>query len=336
MTLELAQLYDSLPPAISPGGQGVVFNVLPVPGSESHLIGRDSSDCICILISATDSLESRFAPIRLESLEAEFQISCSIRTENTDKRKTFSILRCRATGEECIEKYFLYICGTILSLVGEAPSAKEVSGIINRFAFIFQKLQTPPSRSLIGLFGEVYLIWRSPDRAQALAAWHSEINSRFDFTTTNARLDVKTTSSRSRTHIFTYDQCNPPPGVFGLAASLFAEKVPTGTSLQKIINDIQDTVSHNSTLVTKLHDTIVSTLGSSLVESLPVCFDIQLSDSSLLFFDASSIPAIRGNLPPGVSEVRFRSELLDDAALSIEDIHSLDAGFGAFLPQGLR
>lgn len=47
----------------------------------------------------------------------------------------------------------------------------------------------------------------------------------------------------------------------------------------------------------KLHEVVMSTLGSSLNEALAIAFDVRLADASLRFFNLADVPAIRGVFP---------------------------------------
>jgi len=85
-------------------------------------------------------------------------------------------------------------------------------------------------------------------------------------------------------------------------------------------------------LVLKLHEVATATLGSSMAEALSLSFDAKLAHSSLRLYSLRDVPAIRGTLPPGVSDVHFRSDLSGLAAKSVEELVGVDAGFEALLP----
>lgn len=65
----------------------------------------------------------------------------------------------------------------------------------------------------------------------------------------------------------------------------------------------------NGDLVLKLREVVASTMGGSLHEVLTASFDVRLAETSLRFFESCDIPAIRGQLPPGVSDVHFTADL---------------------------
>jgi hypothetical protein len=196
----------------------------------------------------------------------------------------------------------------VLRLAGPNPTATELATIVERLAALFRRLERPATKPLNGLFGELFVIWRSSDPAYALAAWRTDAEARFDFSVGDVRLDVKTASGRMRTHICSYDQCNPPDGTIALAASLFAERAPGGLSLGTLVDEIEDLAGDDPALALKLREVTAGTLGTSLNESLQATFDIALADSSLELYDLRSVPALRDPLAIGVSDVHFRSD----------------------------
>jgi Putative PD-(D/E)XK family member, (DUF4420) len=230
-----------------------------------------------------------------------------------------------------IVHYFLSVCETILRILGAQPTRAAIAGTVNRLALIFQRLQNPPSRSVNGLFGELFLIRQSRHPVRVLGAWRIQDNSRFDFSAGDIRLDVKTTNGRIRVHSFSYEQCNPPPGTIAVAASLFTERIAGGVSLRELVLEVERLAESNTELVMKLHDIVAGTLGNALPESLSIRFDQRLAAASLQFYDLKAIPAIRGDLPAGVGDVRFWSDLSSAAAIPISVLLARERGIADFL-----
>lgn len=252
-------------------------------------------------------------------------------TDGQIRKGTFTVVRCRASDHETIQ-YFLSVCQIIIRHLGKAPSRTAIAAAVRRIASIFQNIRKPPVRSLNGLFGELYLISRSRTPSQAVAAWRIDESSRFDFAAGDVRIDVKSCTGRLRVHTFSYDQCNPPPSTHAVVASLMVERLPRGLSLEHLVLSIEAQVSGDEELVLKLYEIIASTLGASVPESMRVTFDPHLAESSLQFFDLREIPAIRGNLPPRVSDVRFTVDMSGLLPLSEEVLVDRDALFWDLVP----
>lgn len=313
-----------------------IYSVLPIPGYESYLLGKDRAGHACLLAVSRDAGERLIAPIRLEKLDVQFELKCQLRRGKEPERAgVFTVIRCRARERETT-RYFLSVCSTILGIVGDRPTLHDLAAAIQRLAAIFQKIQNPPTRALNGLFGELYVIYQSASPAAALAAWRVDEVARFDFSQGNLRLDVKTASGRVRAHNFSYEQCNPPPGTVAVAASMFIERAPVGLSLRALLEQIEESVSAFSDLVMKLHEVVAVTLGNNLSEALGIAIDHKIAESSLRFYSLAEIPGIRSPLPVGVSDVHFRSDVSACAALSPQALVDCDLGFEEFLPRNAQ
>jgi hypothetical protein len=332
MRARLEGLFEAiaLPEAENP--EKPIYAVVPVPGSEIYFIGKDRDGCICLLVAAGEHSERMHSPIRLENLDAQFELRCHLRRKNEMERVgTFTVIRCRSLDAELIG-YFLSVCETIIGRLGDQPKQNELAAAILRLAAIFQKMQKPASRSLNGLFGELFFIWSSANPSRTVAAWRIDDTARFDFADGNVRIDVKATSGRLRSHTFSYEQCNPPPGTIAIVTSLFVERSPGGISLRSLVREIETRIAAFPDLILKLYETIAATLGSGMSEAMGVVFDTQLAESSLKLYRLADVPAIRGPLPPGVSEIHFRSDISAVRALSKEALIRQDPTFRDLLP----
>lgn len=309
MTAELFSIFETLAVPAAEQSEAPLFVARPVPGYQSYFAGKDGNGKACLLVRTEDASDRAPPPIRLESLDAQFELFCRI-TDATDHTSEgrFTVARCRSSERETI-RYFLSVCHIIMRHLGDSPSRSALASAVQRLASIFQSTRKPPVRSLNGLFGELFLISRSRSPSCTVAAWRVDHGARFDFSVGDIRLDVKTCTGRSRRHTFTYDQCNPPPGTQAVVASLMIERAPGGTTLADLIAMIEERIAGNEDLLLKLHDVVASTLGTSLEVSLGVAFDPRLAESSLRFFDLRDIPAVRGEQTPGVSDVHFVSDL---------------------------
>ena len=284
-----------------------IYAVVPLSDVHTYFLGRNHDSCACLLVATSNPARPKQAPIRLEQLDVQFDLRCHVRFDEFEREGVFTVICCRSTDAQ-LTRYFLSVCETIMRVLGQSPTTAELSTVVHRFAAMFQRLRKPPSRSVSGLFGELYLIRRSRTPARTLRAWRTDDSARFDFADGDVRLDVKATAGRNRVHTFSYDQCNPPLHAIGVVASLFIERVASGTTLQALIDRIQDHLEGQGDLTLKLHEVVVATLGDSLTEALSWAFDERLAHSSLSFYDLREVPAIRDALPPGVSDVHFRCQ----------------------------
>jgi len=333
MPARLEGIFESIAPLKDLNPDKPIYGVAPIPGYDSYFVGKDQGKYACLLIKTGDEPSRLAPPIRLEKLDVQFDLRCHVtQPREPERAEIFTVIRCRSLEVETT-RYFLSVCDTIIGMIGDRPARREVSSAVHRLAAIFQKMQKPPARPLNGLFGELFVISRSSSPPKAIAAWRVDEMGRFDFADGNARMDVKTTTGRTRSHTFSYDQCTPPPGTDAIAASLFVERSAGGLTLRALVADIETSIAAYPDHVLKLHETIMGTLGDSFNEALGVGFDVRVSESSVRLYDLREVPAVRGPLPPGVTDVHFRSDLSALDPLSIQALIGRDAVFGHLLPR---
>jgi hypothetical protein len=306
MTLRFQRIFESLAPVPAHDGQ-IAYSVARVGSGSAYFVARDTNNKACVLIRVRDTSQ-RHAAIRLENLEVEFSVRARVTEINNSSETIFTIIRCRSDDRNLIN-YFLNVAEALIKILGPTPTPDAIVKAIAHLVKVFQRLLAPAAKPVAGLFGELLLIGNCANPVRAMTSWRMSESSRFDFSAGDLRIDVKTSLGRARLHTFAYDQCNPPPRTVAFVASLFAEVTGSGISISDLVGEIEGLISGRAELVTKLHETVASTLGASLAESMTVRFDERLATTSLQFFDLRTIPAIRIPLPPGLSDVHFRSDL---------------------------
>jgi hypothetical protein len=307
--MNLDAIFDRIVVPQRQTGGGASFAARPLPTLPAYLLGKDDEGRACLLIETKTRADGgKLAPIRLNNLDAEFNRKCLV-VDSADQStlETYTVIRCRASDRDTIH-YFLWICETLVRIVGNQPNAESLKSIVTRLASIFQQLDNPPTQPVVGLFGELFVIFSSSDTEHALSLWRLDPTSRFDFAGARIRLEVKATSARVRSHMFSYDQCNPPSGTMPIVASLLTEITSSGVALRTLIDAIVNRIG-DPNLILKLQEGVASTLGSSLQTTIETKFDMELAQSSLRLFRMTDIPAIRGELESGVSDVHFKVDL---------------------------
>lgn len=332
MTRSLHLLFDSI--AAPEGGESErpSYAVLPVRGCGNCFVGKDRESFPCLLVSTPDVSQRRPMPIRLENLDVHFGLPCTVRRpHDTERQGRFTVVRCRSVDGEIV-RYFLSVCASVAPVLGERPTEQEVAAGIQRLVSIFRSAQTSSVQTANGLFGELYVIARSANPIRTLSAWRVDEAARFDFVVGDARLEVKTASGRVRAHVFSYEQCNPPPGTVAAVASMFVERASEGLTLRSLVGRIADLVASEVDLVLKLHEVVAGTLGRNLSEAMTCAYDERVTSASLEFFDLEEIPGIRGGLPMGVSDAHFRSDLSTTGAASTRALVEREAVYADLLP----
>lgn len=211
---------------------------------------------------------------------------------------------------------------------------RAVAETVRKLVDLFQKLRSPARRSLLGLVGELNVLEAAKDIAAAVRSWRSDAEERFDFGTGKLRLDVKASSNRQRVHEISFEQANPPDGTTGIIASIWIEAMAGGTSVSELLNSIERRIEDKAAEIMRLRATVANTLGDALPQAMAWSFDKKLADSSLRYFDAATIPAIRPPLPPSVSSARFVSDLSGCMPMDIEKLKTtLETSEQGLLPE---
>jgi len=306
------------------------FAVEEIDGFANHYVGRDESGLACVLLSSSD--EGSRAPIRLSGLEVQYAVPCIVRIRGAaERQQVLTVARCPSRIDEA-ERYFMYVMATLVELIGPSPSIHQVATGITGLAAIFQRLAGPAKESLAGLAGELVLISVSRHPVQAVLAWRSDVDERYDFAQGTLRIDVKSSLSRRRVHGFSFEQCAVPQGCRGLVVSLFIEASAGGLSLEALLRLIRLRLAGHPHAMLRLDATIADTLGADLPNALGWAFDYALARSSMAQFDLGSIPAVRGTLEVGVSQVHFVSDLSSAQQISGDFIVLESAEAGTFFP----
>lgn len=329
----LHDLYGGLTPAPATADRPG-YSVAEIVGSPGYFVGKDRDGAACILVAVSRDESRRRAPIRLENLEVLFGLECFVRRSGRTSEGAFTVIRCRSD-QGGIIRYFFSVGEAVIGMLGNSPNEVSIANAVNRLVQMFQKLQKPAAKAIIGLLGELLFIRQSRDLRQMLTAWRAVETSRFDFSAGDVRVDVKAATGRARSHVFSYDQCNPPPGTAALAASLFVEQAAGGTAFREVVGAVERGLAGDADLLMKLHEIVAETLGTSLSEAMSYRFDDRLAAASLQLYDLRAVPAIRGGLPVGVSDVHFRSDLSALRAVAKQDLleaHPASARFLRILP----
>lgn len=286
-----------------------------------------------MLLAASNALPK--APLLLAGIQVYFSIPCRISlSEEQDTTQTLTTVVCTSQ-DPIVQTYFAHVCETIVLIVGSQPSLQRVVDGVRHLVSLFQRLARPSSRSITGLFGELYLLHVSTSPHAAVDAWHSNVDERFDFSLRDIRLEVKASSTRQRAHNFSLEQCTPPPGTRGVLVSMYVETSGGGISLLELVERIEAQLDGELGLILKLQETVADVLGATTAAALSMRFDEQLARHSIRVYEIDAIPAPRGAIPDEVSQVRFHSDISRTPLADVDTLVSLHQHLRLLLPKGL-
>lgn len=314
--LDLVSAFEALAPPETTGGAPARFSAIPIPDYEHHRLGKDPNGAPSLLVAAADSrVGGLLAPISLEHLAVQHDVACRItRPDGANEEGRFTVVRCTG-GDHALQAYFLRVAAAIIALLGDRPSHAEISASIDRLVELFRSMNVAPRKSVQGLWAELLVMARIRNPAPLVAAWHTQLGDRYDFSSGSQRIEVKSATGRIRQHHFTLEQLLPVPGTQLLVASILVERAGAGTSIMDLVDEVRQRVSHQPHLLIHIDEIVVQTLGNSWRSAREERFDRQFGENSLAFFDPMTIPRVSADLPAGVSHVRFIANLSDILAV---------------------
>lgn len=332
--LDLLTAFRHLPVPTGADGSPAAFSGAPAPAFPGIHIAKDQLARPAVLVRIDRPGTGLRPPsIAMENLRVEHGLDCRISVPSSDQTLTgtFSLIHCLSL-EESLQEYFLDTVQVILHSLPSAVTAASVSDAVDTLASLFAAAQRPSSRPAQGLWAELFVITHASEPQLLLDSWHSDPAERFDFSLGCQRVEIKCSGDRTRRHHFSHEQAHPPAGVVMLVGSLFVEHSASGISLGELWDLARRLAGDNAELRLKIEQVCLQSLGDSWPQARAISYDQQLAAESLLFFDVADIPKIQADLPLGVSEVRFRSDLGLASSLSINTAASLTGLFAAVLP----
>jgi hypothetical protein len=327
---DLNELFGSL---VLPLGRpaGGSLSAIAIPGTYGHRLAKDASGSPCLLLRQPSSASST-PPIRLQNLRVSYGVACAItHPDGSEEEGTFTIIRCTSAAPSLFP-HFLRIASPVIAALGAKPTAAAVRGAISGLVALFQALATPARKSVQGLWAELLIIRRATDPATVVSAWRGVPNGRVDFVGGAQRIEVKSSSRRLRAHHFSLEQLTPPRPARLIVASIFAEPVGHGLSLQRLADDVRTALARDPALLTRFDSIFYATLGAGWSDAMEECFDFELAAESLQFFDSACIPAINGPLPQAVRDVHFTSDVSAVPPLARERLIAAGGLFAAVVP----
>jgi len=332
--LDLIPLFNSLKTPVAPTTDTSRFSAHRIPEYENHRLAKDVLGAPCLLISVADKTsDGKSVPILLEHLSVQHDVDCRITTpDGTTEQGRFTVVQC-VGADSSLHAQFLRVLSPVVVMLGSAPSRAQVSNLIGTLAELFRAMTQPARKSVQGLWAELFLIARARDPHTLVSSWHVTPEDRYDFSAGSQRVEVKSASGRVRQHYFSLEQLHPPTGTHLLVASLFVERAGGGTSLEDLLVRVRSHVSDKPSLVLHVDRITHLTLGNTWHRALAERFDFELAKDSLAFFEVQNIPRLPAHSPPGVSEVKFRSDFSLQPCLGSSQLRDLTGLFQAAMPK---
>jgi hypothetical protein len=321
-----------------------IFETLPFPksdhrllafssfvlGAGPHRLGKDARGAPALLVAtASTGVSSRPAPIELEHVRVQYHVRCLLwHAPTSSEEATFTLVHCRSA-DRLLREYFLSVLEGVLPRLGASPSEARVREVIDTLTELFRALMMPSRKSVQGLWAELFLMSDVEDTCALAQAWHATPGEPYDFTVSRQRIEVKSAAGPERRHHFTLEQLHPPAGTRALVASVFTERAGGGVSLGELLDKVRSRVAGEPDLLLRIDQVVAASLGQSWQKALDDRFDWERAQDSLVFYTAESIPSISPDLPTGVSDVRFMSDLSNVTPIQLEALREAGGLFQA-------
>ncbi len=298
-----------------------IFNAIPIPEYPNFRIAVDFEGNAVLLLSVTERIKDlSLKNFRLKYLQLEQNLDCKIYENESIRRETLCAITFRSSNRN-LQEYFLRISEALIKTIGDNPTQQQVIDSLKKFVEIFKTLTDSPSKTINGLWAELFLIDNSNDPKVLIDFWHYMPEEKFDFNAGIERVEVKSSSSFERKHFFSSEQLNPPSDTQVLIASLFLKQHSSGMNIHSLVESILQKIDYNPDVFEKLNSTIIKTLSSSLEQSIGIKFDYEIAQKSLKFYRHKDIDKIEAiNIPNNVSEVKYKADLSEINPVELKDI----------------
>ena len=147
------------------------------------------------------------------------------------------------------------------------------------------------------------------------------------------RIEVKSASGNVRKHQFSLAQLTPPERTNLVIVSMFVNRAGGGTTIIDLVDELRSLFSRSPQHLLRLYRVITLTLGDRWREAELEMFDRPAARHSLAVYRPVDIPMVSPDLPPGVSNVRFSSDLTGKTPCSFLEVRTLGGIIGSAVPR---
>ena len=197
-------------------------------------------------------------------------------------REQFSVVTC-VDSDDLLKDRFFDAAETLLRSLGETPAIEELRRVVAGLIELFRLASQPPRGTIQGLWAELWVIAQAREPEVLLDAWHAEPSDAYDFNSGPERLEIKSTSQRTRKHSFSHRQLQPPTGTRVAIASVFVESSGGGPTISTLVDRLRRRVAEPRALM-RLDYVVASTLGADWRPGVETAFDAELASESLHFY----------------------------------------------------
>lgn len=304
------------------------------PGAGALRLARSSDNFPALLIATTGG---GLNPRRLANLRFDPPVGMVVtRADGGSEQTAFAVLLCTTRDLE-LQRYFCRAINSFFGKVGDAailpPTAAEIGQTLDGVTSLFSSLSRASKRSVRSLWAELAFVVASHAPEIAISAWHSSPNELHAFKLGSCRLEVKSSTTALREHIFHLDQLTTKATGETLIASIVLQERLGGTSLFELCEQVESKLDRGSS--ERLQAIIASSLGESWrdADADHFRFDFHATMQSLVLYRCTEIPRIPEPLPIGIKDVVYTADLSTAVSLPLEQARALTPFYRSILPR---
>lgn len=287
---------------------GVSFTAEVIPSWPAFRIGMDVDGRPAVLVATADECQPRFRlGSELKYVSVTPAAECSLASTEGVTTATLAVIRCKSDVAD-FQRLFLNVLASWIETFGQQPSADALMRGFQKLVQLFEALVQPPTSDLKGIWGELLVIAASPEPALLVRAWHCVPTELYDFVAGLQLAEVKTTAVRPRRHDVSLAQVTPPEGSDLVLVSVVVDESEPRTSLRDLA-DLAKARLGDAALRLRVEEVIAETLGSGWAHARHAGYCVRRALQSLRVYASGSIPTVGRDLPPEISDVRYRVEL---------------------------
>jgi len=278
--------------------------------------------CIALLVptdlAAYPGLKSNLVSLKLG-------VKCIVSSDGTIIDNNFDILQCESSDLAHIDTFVL-LCQAFVSTISEQNKPRDaIWQLFNSLLALFTLQPAADlSKERQGLWGELFIMRALGATKCLVQYWHKEVNRKFDFSCGRKRIEVKTTTSPNRIHMFSHHQLQSDKDI--VIASLILSPEEAGLSLMALINEARDSIGEDYESLMKL-ERAVKYAGMNVHNEAGPSYDEEEALASLAWFWAKDIPKFPMPEPAGVSGTRYNVDLSSAVRLSANELEDFISDF---------
>ena len=256
----------------------------------------------------------------LEHISIKPLVEFRVRDSSGERKERVALVEAKSRDAWLVQSFLQLVA--MLFESGVQPTPNSIQQLLDDLVALFRALTQPQLKSVIGLWGELFVIYRSSDPQRLVGAWHVTPQDKFDFTEGHERIEAKTTTG-PRIHSFAHAQLSIPEGIKMTIASVVVvhqeDGMTCGDLAEGILGRLTD-AAHKR----KFLEVVVRTLGEKWQNQDSERYDLEQAKLALKFFDSRIIPRVLDPIPPQVSAVKYQVDLQGVAEMTNAEIDSKD------------